>query len=317
MFTISTKLKDGFEMLVLEEQSSGTKVEVIPGCGAILHRFEVMQKGKAINVVDSYTSKKQFEDEMEGQGFKSAKLSPFVCRLNKGTYKYGEKTYKIEKFYLGENAIHGLIYDEPFEVVQQEATELKASIEMLHQYKGKDAGYPFAYDCIVRYELMTGNQLTVQTTVINRSEGMIPICDGWHPYFTFGKNIDDCQLEFQSKDMVEFDEELVPTGKLIPYQDFGSLRQMGDTFFDHCFTVNFAECQPMLVFRDPEIGLQLEIAPARSYPYLQVYTPPHRKSIALENLSAAPDAFNNAMGLISLLKGEQKLFETRYTLKAV
>ena len=73
----------------------------------------------------------------------------------------------------------------------------------------------------------------------------------------------------------------------------------------------------MLVFRDPELGLQLEISPARSYPYLQLYTPPHRQSIAFENLSAAPDAFNNAMGLISLLEGQEKVFETRYTLRNV
>ncbi len=317
MFFTSTFAKDGFEIVLLKDESSGTTVEVIPACGAILHGFAVLQNGKAINVIDSYASKEEFAEEFEALGFKSAKLSPFVCRLRNGEYKYGEKQYHVNKFYLGENAIHGLIYDEPFKVINQGASDSKAFIEMMHEYRGKDPGYPFSFDCKVRYELSYGNQLSVQTTVINRDEGIIPICDGWHPYFTFGKTINDCQLEFQSKEMVVFDDEFLPTGKLNAYQDFGSLRKIDKTFFDNCFTVNFAECQPMLVFREPEIGLQLEISPAPSYPYLQVYTPPHRNSIAFENLSAAPDAFNNGMGLISLLQGEEKVFETRYRLRLV
>ena len=315
MFSVSTKSQNGFWIVALEEQASGTRVEVVPGCGAILHRFEVMQHGQLVNVIDSYDSKQQFDQEMEARGFKSAKLSPFVCRLKNGQYKYGGQSYKVKKFYLGDNAIHGLIYDQPFAVVNQESDELKASVEMVYQYKGTDEGYPFAYDCNVRYELSAGNNLTIQTSIINQGKGIIPVCDGWHPYFSFGKSINDCQLEFQSKEILEFDEALIPTGKLIPYETFGSLRQIGDTFFDHCFTVNFAECQPMLVFRDPEAGLQLEIAPKGSYPYLQVYTPDHRNSIAFENLSAAPDAFNNGMGLISLAEGAATTFETTYTLR--
>ena len=36
------------------------------------------------------------------------------------------------------------------------------------------------------------------------------------------------------------------------------------------------------------------------YNFLQVYTPPHRKSIAIEPMTCAPDAFNNKDGLIVL-----------------
>jgi len=41
----------------------------------------------------------------------------------------------------------------------------------------------------------------------------------------------------------------------------------------------------------------LIVKPSDAYPYLQLYTPDHRKSIAIENLSGAPDCFNNKMGL--------------------
>ena len=62
--------------------------------------------------------------------------------------------------------------------------------------------------------------------------------DGWHPYFTLGDTVDELQLEFQSDEMVEFDSELIPTNNLIPYVEFNSLKKIGNTFFDNCFTLD-------------------------------------------------------------------------------
>jgi aldose 1-epimerase len=114
--------------------------------------------------------------------------------------------------------------------------------------------------------------------------------------------------------MLEFDEDLVPTGKLIPYQDFGSLKNIETISLDNCFTVNFAECQPLCVFRNPKKKVQVELYPATSYPYLQIFTPNHRKSIAIENLSAAPDAFNNGIGLKVLAPDESASFTTTFVI---
>jgi aldose 1-epimerase len=66
------------------------------------------------------------------------------------------------------------------------------------------------------------------------------------------------------------------------------------------------------VLRDTEKKLQVEIRPGRQYPYLQVYTPDHRNSIAIENLSAPPDTFNNKIGLITLQPEERIIFTTSY-----
>jgi aldose 1-epimerase len=142
----------------------------------------------------------------------------------------------------------------------------------------------------------------------------MPVADGWHPYFTLGDRVDECQLEFQSKEMLEFDEDLVPTGRLIPYQVFGSLEEINTITLDNCFTVNFAECQPLCVFRNPKKKVQVEIYPATSYPYLLIFTPDHRKSIAIENLSAAPDAFNNGIGLKVLAPDESASYTTKFVI---
>ena len=62
-------------------------------------------------------------------------------------------------------------------------------------------------------------------------------------------------------------------------------------------------CQPLCVLKSFK-KIELEILPEKSYPYLQIYIPPHRNSIAIENLSGAPDGFNNEMGVTTLESGE-------------
>jgi aldose 1-epimerase len=314
MFSILKKNENGFNIVELKDDSSGTTAAVIPSYGAILHNFTVLQDGEPLNVIDS-----SFEDlsNVEAGGFKSCKLSPFVCRLNNGEYHFGEKDYRIEKFYLGNHAIHGLLYDAVFSVEELYADENHARLLLRHEYRAGDKGYPFNYDCLVTYELTNNNELKIHTRVVNKDEGHIPVSDGWHPYFTFGGKIDELQLEFQSKEIVEFDSDLLPTGKRMPYQEFGSLKLLGSAELDNCFVANFAECQPMLVLRDPLKKIQLEIIPDKSYPYLQIYTPPHRKSIAIENLSSAPDAFNNGMDLITLAPGGSASFQTTYKLTSL
>lgn len=314
MFSIHHITEDGFEKIILKDDASSTSAAIIPSCGAVLHAFSIAHNNGMLNVIDSYDSLDDFNANVTAKGFKGSKLSPFVCRMKQGKYHYGQEDHTIEKFYLGEHAIHGLVYDAPFSVTGTNEDENNAWVSMKYEYRGTDKGYPFNYDCIVTYFLEKDNKLTIQTRIENKSDGIIPVQDGWHPYFGFGGSIDELQFEFQSKEIVEFDEGLVPTGKLLPYQEFGSLKKIGDSFFDNCFTLNFHECQPLCVLRDQTLGIQLEIHPGTSYPYLQVYTPPHRNSIAIENLSGAPDGFNNGMGVINVEKGEKADFSVSYIL---
>lgn len=317
MFSVAITNESGFEKAVLKDTVSSAIAEIIPSCGAILHSFSIQHNNSPLNVIDSYNDADDFKANCSSKGFKSCKLSPFVCRLKDGSYSFGQEEYKIEKFYLEQNALHGLLYDAVFNIVDQQSGPEKASVTMMHEYRAEDPGYPFNYDCMVTYELTTGNALSIITEIINKDEGLIPVADGWHPYFTLGGKIDDLQLEFQSKEILEYDEQLIPRGKLLPYQEFGSIKKIGDAIFDNCFTLNQAECQPLCVLRDPAQQIQIEIHPGTSYPYLQIYTPGHRNSIAIENLSSAPDAFNNGMGGLTLAAGAAASFKTTYTIRSL
>ncbi len=303
-------------IITLKDLSTGTFVEIY-SFGALLNKFSTVHNEIELNVVDGFIDIADAKQNITPY-FKSAKLSPFVCRVKNATYSFGETVYNLTKYSAPPNALHGLIYDADFTVIGHQTTDTSASVQLTYFYDTEREGYPFRYSCTVEYILETGNTLTVKTTIANAGNKLMPITDGWHPYFTLGDTIDDYQVEFQSiAAMLEFDELLIPTGKLIPYEEFGSLKILGNQHFDNCFALNFAECQPMCVIRNPKKNIQIEFHPDQSYPYLQIYTPDSRKSIAIENLSAAPDAFNNGIGLKVLSPNEEAVFTTKFIVKSI
>lgn len=299
----------------LADTSTNTLAEVY-AFGALLNKFLFEHPNGTLNVIDGYESPEEALRDITPL-FKSAKLSPFVCRVKEGKYHFGEQEHQLNKYFTKGNAIHGLVYDRTFDVIETAAKSDHALVKLQLEYEEEDEGFPFKYRSEVTYRLYTGNALSLTTEIFNLDNKLMPVTDGWHPYFTLGVPVDECQLEFQSKEIVDFDDSLIPTGILHPYQEFGSLKDLGNASFDNCFTVNFAECQPMCVFREPKQKLQVEIHPDMSYPYLQIFTPGHRRSVAIENLSAAPDAFNNAMGLIVLEPDQSVSFTTKYILRSL
>ena len=316
-FSIERKNEGGFDKVILKDSHTGTSAEIIPDCGAILHAFIIWHNAHLINVIDQYDSKADFAANVETKGMRSCKLSPFACRMKNARYNFEAKQYTVNKYMLGDNAIHGLLYDVAFEIAGMHTDEEKAVLVLKYAYLGDNAGYPFKYDCIITYTLRKEHTLDISTEIINRADSDIPMQDGWHPYFTLGKKIDELQLAFQSKELVVFDETLVPNGETQPYRDFNSLQLINDHFFDNCFSLDMAANQPMCVLLDPVQKLQVEILPDATYPYLQIYTPPGRNSIAIENLSAIPDAFNNGIGLITLAPQTKQVFTTTYKITSL
>lgn len=300
-------------IITLKDLSNETSAEIF-AFGALLNKFTAKGNGILLNVIEGFSSTEEAIEKI-APFFKSAKLSPYACRVKDAKYTFGEKNYQLQKYSSHNHALHGLIFNETFSITNFYSEENAASVALQYDYKGANDGYPFCYKCVVEYKLTKGNALTVITTVTNSDNKLMPVVDGWHPYFTLEDSINDCQLEFQSKGMLEFDDDLIPTGKLLPYENFGSLKYLKTSSFDNCFTLNFAECQPMCVLRNPARKVQIEFHPSSSYPYLQIFTPDHRKSIAIENLSAVPDAFNNGIGLKVLEPNETATFSTTFKIK--
>ena len=292
--------------------SGSSTIEIWPMEGAILNSWQYQHQGQLVSIIEGYSNVTDFARHAESKGFRSCKLSPYVCRLKNGQYQFNESTYNIGKFKLGDHMIHGLLYDVPFEVISSESNEQLAMVILQHRYNGADKGYPFCFDMIVTYSLSEQNKVTITTELINLHHDPIPVSDGWHPYFSLGVPVDQLSLQIASDTMVQFDEQLLPSGALAADARFTEPAILGSTNLDNCFLLHKTTEQPACLLRNPESRLSLSIYAISNYPYLQLYTPPHRQSIAIENLSSAPDAFNNKMGLVVLEPRERIAFTCAY-----
>ncbi|MDO5059494.1 MAG: aldose 1-epimerase [Neisseria sp.] len=263
------------------------------------------------NIFAAYESPEDAEARITA-GFHGAKLSPFACRLKNSRYTFGGQTRTLEKHVLNGHAIHGLLYDAPFELAASGADETGAWAELVYDYAAGYGGYPFAYRLTVRYTLFSDG-LSVRTTAQNTGETTLPLADGWHPYFCLGVSVDDYTLQINSREMLEFDEALVPTGKRLPDTRFTEPASLRGVELDNSFVLNGQGTACTLTGG----GWKLAIVAVQGYPLLQIYIPPERDRIAIENLSGAPDCFNNGIGLIELAAGESRAFEAVYTFEAV
>lgn len=298
--------------IVLKDESTGCFAEIF-ALGALLNAFHIPSTNGLTNIIDGFASAQEAASNTTN-GFKSSKLSPFVCRMDEGKYTFGGTEYKIEKFYLEPHAIHGIIYDGAFEIVSSTTNDSFAEVVLQYHYNATDKGYPFNYTTTVTWQLKSNFELSVTTQVQHNNATTIPFADGWHPYFTLGATVDTCTLQFDSNEQVEFDATLIPTGNILSDERFTKGALLKDIELDNCFKLSNPGSSVCILKNN---ALQLTIAPDAAYSFLQVYTPPHRKSIAIENLSSAPDAFNNKMGLLLLEPNKQYSFTTTYIVQSL
>ena len=287
-FEIQTSPVANFQEIRLTDNSSKNSV-VISTKGGLLNEWMVNGSNSIIHGNDFSKGWGNFEMN----GFKSGKMSPFSCRLANGQYEHEEKIYTIEKFYLGNHALHGIQYDAVYDIESTHQDIHQASVILVYHYKATDKGYPFPYSIHLKWTLKTNNTIIVTTTISNHHHQAIPIMDGWHPYFQLGNTVNDYHIQFKNKGKIVYDQNLLPTGAIIEDTQFSTGSKLGITHLDDCWVIDEA---------DPSCTIQKDhqkiiITPIANYPYLQLYTPEDRKSIAVENLSAAPNCFNNKMGL--------------------
>jgi aldose 1-epimerase len=304
-FQIKQSTINHVTLIQLLDIEFGVTIDILTR-GALINSWLIRQGDKSQQFImgNPLNAAKEFES----QGFRSAKMSPYVCRLFKGQYAHLNTTYTMDRFYMGEHAIHGIMYDADFKIQATEANEHQATIILVHHYLGSDQGYPFPFTMHVKWILEKNNKISVQTTVINDAAISIPIVDGWHPYFTLGESIDHCTLQFSSKGKMEYDKDLLPTGNIIEDARFSNGLKIGSLQLDDGYALD-TENSSCTLQNEQFI---LKINPSSLYPYLQLYIPPDRNSIAIENLSGAPNAFNNKMGLQLVKPQDNIVFETSY-----
>lgn len=310
-FTMHQFQQDGLNITEIKNNENASRVQVLPSSGALWHGWIIRHQNEDLNLINHYKDQHDLTNNLT-DSYKSAKLNPFACRIPNGKYSFQGKEYEFARKFKDGSAIHGLLFNQPFKQEKVIQNEDKVSVNFTFAYHKLDPGFPFDYDCRITYTLHANNEVSLETKVKNTGSATMPLVDGWHPYFTTGSKVDECYLMFAADQIVEFDEKLIPTGKLLPYDTFLKERKIGNIELDNSFIANKKAVQPKCTFTDKAKNIKLAIYPSDNYPIIQLYIPPDRKSIAIESLSGAPDAFNNGIGLVLLKPNEEKVFSVTY-----
>jgi aldose 1-epimerase len=288
---------------------SGAQLEIAHGP----YRAVVTESGGALRVltyegrdlVDGFA-----EDEMS-PGCRGQLLMPWPNRIRDGRYTWDGVEQQLPLTEPSRsNASHGLVRWVAWSVASHTGAVLELTYRLMAQ-----SGYPWTLDLSVTYTL-DDDGLTVTQRAVNRSGSAAPYAQGAHPYLVAGPGpIDAWELLLPAATRSLSDpERLLPTGRESVSgtdSDFREARPLGRVGFNHAFTdlVTDGTGHATTVLRDPGAGTGVELWVDRTQPWLMVYTaddrpaPLHRRSVAVEPMTAQADAFRSGEDLVRLEPG--------------
>lgn len=296
MFDYSKSNFGKYKRYTLQNTRTKTGFSVVPGRGATL--LDLHFGGQ--NILDGYTQPEEL-DTMDWM--KNVILFPFPNRLNSGRYMWAGKPHDFPANDRATgNALHGFGAWQKFTVTRLLLTEVAAEITCRCFDAGKNPGYPFPTTLEVTFGISDNHRFRVEFSVQNRHTDFIPVGLGWHPYFRLVPEVGRTALRMPDCEQVHINERMLPTGQRTDFNSYKTSTGIGEAFLDNCFKIKKLDS----IYRASIFGggqkLTL-VANAKLWPYLQVFTPPARTSIALEPMSCNIDAFNNQEGLIKLPPG--------------
>jgi aldose 1-epimerase len=280
--------------IILSHQSERA---LVSNFGASLREYYLLQAdGKQLPFLWGYRGASNKEG---GQG---DVLAPFPGRLRNGRYRFGSQSFQIEiNDKSGPNAIHGFLRNVLWKIEEQ--TENRAVFSFRIE-PSSFPGYPFSLTFQIAYSL-TASGLETTYNIQNHSNTPAPAGIGFHPYFTVGNSlIDETLLQIPASKLFEFDSGLLPTGGIQEVSstgvDFRAMRQVGPCQIDHCFTnmIRDERGYARAIIENRSDLRRIVITMDRTFDFLVVYTgdqlsfKSRRKTIAIEPLTCATDAFN-------------------------
>lgn len=266
--------------------------------GAALREYSV----RGFPVIDGFA-----EDQI-ATGARGQPLIPWPNRLAGGRYEFGGRALQLPLSEPSQmNAIHGLVRWSAWEPVEASATKVRLGHVLWPQ-----PGYPFTLALELDYEL-SNHGLRVTMTAENAGAGRAPFGAGQHPYVRaeLGR-VDSSVLLLPADSWLEMDARQIPTGRLRGVAgteyDFRRPRPIRGAPLDAAFaglardTDGLARISLASASGSRRVTMWLDGA----FDYVMAYTgdtldeAEQRRSIALEPMTCAPDAFRNALGLVVL-----------------
>lgn len=289
----------------LLNSEKGIEVEVIQDFGAMINKYKVNHS--PFSFISGY---KSYDELIEQHPYfsRSAKLFPFPNRLKFGRYQYAQREFTLPaNFSWSEHAVHGLLYNQAFEVIDAVAEEAFAQIHLRFQTSSLHNGYPFSFQLDVVYRIDDIGHLSCQTQITNQGKHPFPFGDAWHPYFSLGTERNKCSVTMANAVELEHQEDL-PTGNTNPNHQFNQTLLLQGYELNHCYRFTIETEQQIEFARLDQIA-KIIYQQGASYPFVQLYTPQSEESLAIEPMTCPADAFNNHIGLLELEPNQSASFQ--------
>lgn len=179
--------------------------------------------------------------------------------------------------------MHGVLAAYPgWLVTEQTPNSLSAAVDFSRP--GLLASFPFPHVLTQRVTLV-GRVLTVETVVRPSGSAAVPLCFGYHPYFTIpGVPRQDWVLETPALRHLPTDEHGLPSGAVEAWP--AQSAPLGDTAYDDGFDQVPDGAQFILRGGDHRITVTFETG----YPAAQLFAPPGDALVAIEPMAAPTDA---------------------------
>lgn len=223
--------------------------------------------------------------------YASSILFPFANRIEKGQYSFKEKDYQLACNESGKNALHGLVHNKQFQLIEKIENINFSSVTICFEEIEEREGFPFNYKINITY-ILSKNEIKIVVKIENTGTNSFPFTLGWHPYFV-SKDLYHSSLSFKSNKKIEFDKNLITKGIIKASAEELKIK-IQNKQLDDCFILN----SNTIKFITPTY--QIQIATDQIENYLQIYTPKNSSIIAIEPMTGISNSFNNKIGLQTL-----------------
>ena len=282
------------------ELRAGEQRVVVAEVGAGLRSYTVGDQ----DVLDGYAA-----DELAPSG-RGQVLAPWPNRIEDGTYEFGGAQHQLPLNEVGaRNAIHGLVRWSAWSAAEHSPDRV-----VLEHTLQPQPGYPFSLALGIEYSLLQDG-LRVTSTATNIGPEACPYGFGMHPYLTMGtEKVDELILRAPGRTVLKTNDRGIPVGSE-PVEgteyDFRRPRPIGTAKLDHAFTDLESDDDGLasVELLNPEDERSLLLWLDDGYRYLQLFTGDPlrdvaRRSLAVEPMTCAPNAFRTGDGLLVLEPGE-------------
>lgn len=327
---IAVALPNGRDPLleyVLLNETTGEMANIIPGFGAVLRQLVLHYKktpsdntGNEAGLFAVIEAPESPQALFASEAYASAILYPFANRIQHGVYAFEGTKYALPMNETRRNnALHGLVTNQPFAVINEEATDQFARLTLRHTHAGDLDGYPFPFELTLTYTL-SADGLTLAYSGLNNGTTPSPATFGWHPYFTLKSFpqatesgvaesdtiLDEMTLSIPAQSVVVLNDDLMPTGvvnSLATTQFTLKDWQVDSPFIVSATEADFVETHLHAPKQGVTLVVSQETGPGKLN-YVGVFTPPKRDRIAIEPQTGNVNAFNTGEGLSVLEPGD-------------